>query len=83
MFYVTDLADTNWSIVLLTNKKLDRDIEHQIDENANVEDAPFIGTSNSVLGASITIEEDMYTRNDHDDGLWFNTKGKRKRKRSS
>ena len=84
VFYVTDPVDANWSIVLLNNKKIVKNIDDQTHEDANVEDDPFFGTSQTILGASTPIEDDIYIRKDHDDGLWFHSKQpkpKRKRKR--
>ena len=81
VFYVNDPVDMNWSIVLLSNKQNVNESDDQTREDNLVEDDPFFGTSSSVFEASIPMEDDMYIRNDHDDGLWLYQKKNKKRKR--
>ncbi len=72
VFYVTDPTDMNWSIVLLSNKKIVNEIDDEAHEYADIEDDPFFGTSQSLFGASTpTEDDDMYIRNDHNEGLWI------------
>ena len=69
MFYVTDPVDINWSIVLLTNKKLVNDIDNQAtddddDDDDGIEDGPFFGTSLPIVGER---EDVVYVRKDRSD----------------
>lgn len=66
VFYVTDPADEKWSIVFLSNK-----INDHTTPNIDVEDDPFFNTSQSLESESI-IDDILYMRNDHSDGIWIN-----------
>jgi hypothetical protein len=69
VFYVTDPADDKWSIVLLTNKINDH--YKQECENINTDDDPFNNTSN-LFENDPTMDDILYMRNDHNEGLWMN-----------
>ncbi|XP_058733075.1 uncharacterized protein LOC131604664 [Vicia villosa] len=64
VFYVTDPADTKWSIVLLTNK-----VNGHC--NQECEDDPFIKTP-QFLEHDPTLDDTIYMRNDHNEGIWIN-----------
>ncbi|CAK8541771.1 unnamed protein product [Lathyrus sativus] len=66
VFYVTDPADEKWSIVFLSNK-----INDQNTQSIDVEDDPFFNTSQSLEDEPI-IDDILYMRNDHNDGIWIN-----------
>jgi len=76
VFYVTDPADSKWSIVLLTNKIIVNDIiDDQENEDLNVEDDPFCAIDmNAGRGPTPDDDDDddLYRRDDHDEGLWVN-----------
>jgi hypothetical protein len=75
VFYVTDPADSKWSIVLLTNKIIVNDIiDDQENEDLNVEDDPFYAIDmNAETGPTPDDDDDdLYRRDDHDEGLWVN-----------
>ncbi|KAF1891238.1 hypothetical protein Lal_00001380 [Lupinus albus] len=67
VFYVSDPSNKKWSIVLLTNKIIINNIDDQ--EDIDADDYPFFRIS---LSHKITTNDDLYTRDDHDDGLWVN-----------
>jgi uncharacterized membrane protein len=71
VFYVTDPANKKWSIVLLNNKISDDNIEVQ--DDTTIEDDPFVATSQS-LKTGPTIEDDLYIRDDHDEGILIKRK---------
>ncbi len=79
VFYVTDPYDVNWSVVLLTNKKIGYGIDDHANEVADIEDDPF-ATIESLFGEESTPREDVtYIRHDHKEGFWI-CRRKRKRK---
>jgi hypothetical protein len=69
VFYVTDPDEEKWSIVLLTNKV--NDDYSQECENIDIEDDPFISTSQS-LDDDPTMDDILYMRRDHNEGIWIN-----------
>ncbi|KAK2443585.1 hypothetical protein QL285_014674 [Trifolium repens] len=69
VFYVTNPANIRWSIVLLTNKISDDNNEDQ--DDTAIEDDPFLGTLES-LKTGPTTEDDLYIRDDHDEGILIN-----------
>ncbi|GAU41482.1 hypothetical protein TSUD_239580 [Trifolium subterraneum] len=69
VFYVTDLDEKKWSIVLLTNKV--NDDYSQECENIDFKDDPFISTSQS-LADDPTMDDILYMRRDHNEGIWIN-----------
>nr|KYP34028.1 hypothetical protein KK1_045064 [Cajanus cajan] len=71
VFYVTDPIDANWSIVLLTNKINDHQNEDIEDEDTNVEDDPLYEISH-ILDDDPTVDDILYRRDDHDEGIWIN-----------
>ncbi|KAF1862598.1 hypothetical protein Lal_00014138 [Lupinus albus] len=73
VFYVSDPINKKWSIVLFTNKIIINNIDDQ--EDIDVEDDPFFGISLSHVSGPITANDDLYTRGDHDEGLWILSSG--------
>jgi hypothetical protein len=69
VFYVIDPANDRWSIVLITNKANDH--YSQECENIDIEDDPFISTLQSLDNDS-TMDDILYTRSDHDEGILNN-----------
>src|SRR3954470_5159680 len=62
VFYVNNPTSTKWSIVLLSNKIVDENIEDQGDIGVGIESC----TRND------QNENESCTRNDHNEGIWIN-----------
>ncbi|XP_052735518.1 uncharacterized protein LOC128197505 [Vigna angularis] len=69
IFYVIDPVDVNWSIVLLTNKINDPSNDDIEDEYTNIEDDPLYQIS---YDDDPIIDDILYRRDDHDEGIWIN-----------
>ncbi|KAF1863262.1 hypothetical protein Lal_00031346 [Lupinus albus] len=67
IFYVSDPTNKKWFIILLTNKIILNNIDDQ--EDIDAEDDLFFGISLSHESGSITMNDDLYTRDDHDEGV--------------
>lgn len=80
VFYISDPVDINWSIVLLTNKQFVNDNDDEAPNDVGIEDDPFFGTSQSIIGESTSREEVVYLRKDHSDGITIRRKKSRKKK---
>ena len=80
VFYVSDPVDTNWSIVLLTNKKLETNNDDQATDDDGIEDDPFFGTSLPIVGESTSRDDVVYVRKDHSEGITIRQKPSRKKR---
>ncbi|KAF1892962.1 hypothetical protein Lal_00035410, partial [Lupinus albus] len=70
-YSVSDPTNKKWFIVLLTNKIILNNINDREYEDIDAEDDPFFGISLS-RESGPTTNDDLYTRDDHDEGLWVN-----------
>lgn len=68
MFYVDDVVDIRWSIVILTNKITDH--HNQDHEDTDIGDDPYFGTSQSFESTDPTIDDIMYMKDSHSEGIW-------------
>ncbi|XP_027343085.1 uncharacterized protein LOC113855654 [Abrus precatorius] len=88
VFYVEDPVNKSWSIVLMSNKINAFTDGELTEEEVNMENDPLRSVKHMSIVDTLTDDEDIYARHNHEEGIWLNPsfhsiKGHRKLKMTS